>query len=202
MPTAPQPGTGLRERKKIRTRQAIRRAAYRLFEERGFEATRVDEIAAAADVSPSTVFRYFPTKEDIVLSDEEDPIVEAALRARPAGEPPLASLREALRQTIEQLYASPEAPEEIARRMRLIATVPSIRARLHESVADTSGMLTRVLAERTGRRPEDLEIRVFMGAVLGGLTEAMLHVAEHHAEVDVVDVLDRALTVLQNGLAD
>src|SRR6478735_2233854 len=80
------PKIGLRERKKIQTRQAIRRAAYRLFEEQGYDATPVDRIAEAADVSPSTVFRYFPTKEDIVLTDEYDPLIEATIRSRPADE--------------------------------------------------------------------------------------------------------------------
>src|SRR5690606_14406568 len=61
---------GLRERKKIKTRRAIRAAMYALVEEQGYEATTVEQIAERADVSPSTVFRYFPTKEDILLTDE------------------------------------------------------------------------------------------------------------------------------------
>lgn len=82
-----QPQLSLRERKKIKTRTAIRRATYRLIAEQGYEATTVEQIAEAAEVSPSTVFRYFPTKEDIVLTDEFDPIMLRELRSRPAGEP-------------------------------------------------------------------------------------------------------------------
>src|SRR5882762_5510974 len=84
---------GLRERKKVQTREAIRRAAYRLFAEQGYDATPVDQIAAEADVSPSTVFRYFPTKEDIVLTDEYDEPMADVLRGRPLDEQPLASVR-------------------------------------------------------------------------------------------------------------
>src|SRR5882762_11429779 len=84
---------GLRERKKVQTREAIRSAAYRLFAEQGYDATPVDQIAAAADVSPSTVFRYFPTKEDIVLTDEYDEPMADVLRGRPLDEQPLASVR-------------------------------------------------------------------------------------------------------------
>ncbi|MDT0321620.1 acyl-CoA-like ligand-binding transcription factor [Streptomyces millisiae] len=202
MPTAPKPATGLRERKKIRTRQAIRRAAYRLFEERGFDATRVDEIAEAAEVSPSTVFRYFPTKEDIVLSDEEDPVIEAALRARPADEPPLTALRAALHDVMAELWRQPEAVTELRQRMRLVASVPAIRARMHESIGKSGDVLHGAIAERTGRARGDLEIRILTGAVLGALTEALLHWTEEGLEDDLMDVLDRSFRVLEHGLAD
>ncbi|MFE7396637.1 TetR/AcrR family transcriptional regulator, partial [Streptomyces sp. NPDC057557] len=96
-PSVSAPGTppplGLRERKKLKTRIAIRRATYRLISEQGYDATTIEQIAEAAEVSPSTVFRYFAAKEDIVLTDEYDPIMEAELRNRPADEPPLESRR-------------------------------------------------------------------------------------------------------------
>src|SRR5882757_3838028 len=98
---------GLRERKKIQTRQAIRSAAYRLFTEQGYDATPVDRIAAAADVSPSTVFRYFPTKEDIVLTDEYDDEMAQDLRNRPADEPPLLSVRAVLHEAVARILADP-----------------------------------------------------------------------------------------------
>src|SRR6478735_4898687 len=90
--------TGLRAQRKEETRAAIRDAAFRLFAEQGFEATTVDDIARAADVSPRTFFRYFPTKDDVVFADHPERIerLRQALLDRPADEPVLASVREAI----------------------------------------------------------------------------------------------------------
>ncbi|MDV9200806.1 TetR/AcrR family transcriptional regulator, partial [Streptomyces sp. Wh19] len=135
--TPPQPG--LRERKKLRTRIAIRQAAYRLIAEQGYEATTVEQIAAAAEVSPSTVFRYFPAKEDIVLTDEYDGVLAAALRGRPAGEPPLESLRHVLAEVLAEFLATGE--QELRQRTRLMVEVPAVRARTAGSMSDTAGAL-------------------------------------------------------------
>ena len=82
---------GLRERKKQRTWHHLQSAAMQLFEEKGFEATTIDEIAAAADVSARTVFRYFPTKQDIVFGDTKAVLAQLleSVATRPAGEGPL-----------------------------------------------------------------------------------------------------------------
>src|SRR3974377_751098 len=74
---------GLRERKKIKTRQAIRREGFRLLDANGYAATTVEQIADAAEVSPSTFFRYFPSKESLLLADDLDPLVLAAFEAQP-----------------------------------------------------------------------------------------------------------------------
>ncbi|GAB2802457.1 TetR/AcrR family transcriptional regulator [Streptomyces daliensis] len=195
----PAPKLGLRERKKIRTRQAIRMTAYRLFAEQGYDATPVDQIAEEAEVSPSTVFRYFPTKEDIVLTDEYDPLMEQALKDRPADEPPIIALRHAIMEVLEQAYEV--EPAETYQRIRLACEVPAIRARMTESAGTTSRFVARALSERTGRPLEDLELRVYTGAVLGGLTEAMLYYGEYGAEEDLVEVVRRSLDVLERGLS-
>src|SRR5215470_9181781 len=80
---------GLRERKKAKTRAAIRQHAFQLFREQGYEATTVEQIAEAAEVSHSTFFRYFPTKEAVVLQDGRERRWIDALRARPPGMPPI-----------------------------------------------------------------------------------------------------------------
>lgn len=88
--------SGLRDRKKTQTRDRITQVAYRAFLDRGFDAVTVTQIAAAADVSPATVFNYFPTKEDIVFAgmvSHEARLVDA-VRARPAGQSLLDAFRD------------------------------------------------------------------------------------------------------------
>src|ERR1035438_9725222 len=91
---------GLRERKKARTRASLREHALRLFREQGYQATTVEQIAAAAEVSPSTFFRYFPTKEDVVLQDDLDVRMLEALERQPADLGPVAALRAATREAL------------------------------------------------------------------------------------------------------
>lgn len=190
---------GLRERKKLKTRVAIREATYGLIAEQGYEATTIEQIAAAAEVSPSTVFRYFPTKEDIVLTDEFDPVMEAAVRARPADETPLESLRAVLRQAVEAILA--DQPEEMSQRSRLMLEIPAVRARMTETMAETSLLLTRAVADRTGRAESDLEVRVFTASVMAALREVTIYWAEHGQRDDLVALVDRALDTLKGGLA-
>src|SRR5690348_18511042 len=101
---------GLRERKKARTRAAIREHALRLFHEQGYDATTVEQIAEAAEVSPSTFFRYFPTKEDVVLYDDVDPLLIAAFAAQPPELSPIQAMRNAMLDVFTSI-----PPEEIGR---------------------------------------------------------------------------------------
>ncbi|MFF1707994.1 TetR/AcrR family transcriptional regulator [Streptomyces sp. NPDC058252] len=195
---AAEPRPGLRERKKIKTRIAIREATYRLIQEQGYDATTIEQIAEAAEVSPSTVFRYFPTKEDIVLTDEYDPVMEEELRCRPADEPWMDSLRHAVRRAIGIGFA--EEPDVSRLRTRLMVDVPAVRSRMMESMSVTGRVLCRVIAERTGKDPDDLEVRVFAMSLIGGLMEVSLYWAEGGHQDDLADLVDRAMDVLENGL--
>src|SRR5215468_8179960 len=94
---------GLRERKKQKTRWSIQEHALRLFREQGYEQTTVDQIAAAAEISPSTFFRYFKTKEDVVLQDDYDPLLVRSLEAAPADLRPVPALRHAMRTAFSTL---------------------------------------------------------------------------------------------------
>ncbi|MET7618258.1 TetR family transcriptional regulator [Streptomyces sp. NPDC005408] len=193
-----QPQLGLRERKKLKTRIAIRRATYRLISEQGYEATTIEQIAEAAEVSPSTVFRYFPTKEDIVLTDEYDPIMEAELRARPADEEPLEAIRQVMTDGLRTFIE--DERDEVIQRTKLMVEVPAIRARMTETMATTSELLVHALADRTGRDHDDLDVRVFTAAVLGALREVMLYWAARDHQDDLIELVDRALTTIQGGL--
>ncbi|MFI8999792.1 TetR family transcriptional regulator [Streptomyces sp. NPDC053541] len=188
----------LRERKKQKTRAAIRRATYRIAAEQGWEAATTEAIAAAAEVSPSTVARYFPVREDILLTDDHDELLIARLRARPAGEDPLDSLRAVVLDAVTAALAA--EPEATRLRARLMVEIPAVRARLTETTARTGRLLSGALAERTGRSPGDLEVRVFTAAVLGALREATVHWAEHGRGDDLVSLLDRTVDTLKAGL--
>src|ERR1700735_778309 len=95
--------SGLRERKKARTRATIRAEALRLFREQGYHATTVEQIAAAAEVSPSTFFRYSPTKEDVVLQDDMEPLLAEAIEHQPPELGVVAAVRASLRTVISNL---------------------------------------------------------------------------------------------------
>ncbi|MFC5146088.1 TetR/AcrR family transcriptional regulator [Streptomyces aureoversilis] len=192
------PRLGLRERKKIQTRQAIRRAAYRLFEQQGYDATPVDRIAEAADVSPSTVFRYFPTKEDIVLTDEYDPVLEAAIRARPAEETPVEAIRQGVTDSMQRIIDHDLT--ELRQRTRLMREVPALRARAAEGMTDSARMLCTVLAERTGRPADDIELRIVVSAVFAAMNEALMCWVEQGQTGDLIALIGQTLDVLARGL--
>jgi AcrR family transcriptional regulator len=189
---------GLRERKKLKTRRAIRAAAFSRFNTQGYEGTTVDQIAADADVSPSTFFRYFPTKEDLIITDDYDPIMEAELRSRPAEESMLESLLQAMILPLRTVLA--EEREFILLRMRLLQENPAVRARSLVELNRSRDMLLRVFAERTGRPSEDLALRVQIAALLAVSSETVAYWAEHEGKDDLIELLEQSLHAVATGL--
>ncbi|MER6622165.1 MULTISPECIES: TetR family transcriptional regulator [unclassified Streptomyces] len=192
------PRPGLRERKKTKTREAIRGAAFALIGELGYDAMTIERIAERAEVSPSTVIRYFPAKEDIVLTDEYDRPMAAALAERPDGEPWPVSVRHVLCGAVRRAMA--EQPEVTLVRARLLAEVPAVRSRTRESLSATGRLLADAIAARTGLDPDGLEVRVATTSLLGGLLEATAYWAEHGHTDDLAALVDRALDVVEHGL--
>ena len=159
---------GLRERKKRRTRQALRQAAVRLFLERGFEATTIADITAAAEVAPRTFFSYYPTKEDVVLGDitQRFDRVRRALEQRPEGEPLLAAFRRAALEIAADLQAQ-EAPEDQRRAARVILGTPAIQARIRDRMGQWEEELAAMIADERGAGPDDLDSHVVAAALVG-----------------------------------
>jgi AcrR family transcriptional regulator len=180
--TASKPA-GLRERKKARTRAAIREQALRLFRERGYSATTVEQIAAAAEVSAATFFRYFPTKEDVVLQDDLDIITLEAFEAQPAELSPIAAMRAA-----SAALAAELSPADLARMhdtIELTMSVPEVRA--------------RALAKRAGRRPDDFAARNLAGAMVGVIMAVTL-TSPDDGPAEMFSRIDAALAHLEAGL--
>lgn len=188
----------LRERKKLRTRRAIQDHALRMFAEQGYDETTVEQIAAAAEISPSTFFRYFPTKEDVVVTDVYDPIMAEVLRDQPPEMPPVEALRAMLREILPQLYETDL--EALKTRLRLTADVPSLRGRTFESMRATFEILSEVFAERTGRAADDPEVEAFGWAVLGVLQAALYRLIDGKTTYEELPAqIDHNLEFLAQG---
>jgi AcrR family transcriptional regulator len=158
---------GLRERKKIRTRQTIRREAFRLIEENGYAATTVEQIADAAEVSPSTFFRYFPTKESVLLADDLDPVILNALDAQPADLSPSQAVRRAYQAAMASM--SDDQQEFENTRQRLMFSIPELKAAMYDEYYRTITTFAEAVGRRIGRDPSDFELRVFAGALAGAI---------------------------------
>lgn len=153
-----------------RTRERLRDVALDLFVARGFDATTVNEIAAAAGVSHMTFFRHFPSKEDVLLDDPYDPVIAEQVGAQPRDLPALERVRRGL---LAAWGALPEPEsDEVRRRMAVVAGHPSLRARAWENNQRTEDVVVEVLV---GDGVSTLEARVAAGACLGALMAALLH---------------------------
>ena len=191
---------GLRERKKAKTKAAIREAAMQLFEDQGYASTTVEQIAAAAEVSPSTFFRYFPTKEDVILTDDYDPAFVAAIRAQPPEVPTIDALLAGMRSVFDEL--SPGEWELENRRQRLFGTVPELRARAMQQMLEALDMLAAVIAERAGKPADDLASRVIAGAVIGVVMAIVPPGTAIQFQPSDFDRLEEALNLLRERLHD
>jgi AcrR family transcriptional regulator len=187
---------GLRERKKVKTRAAIQEHALRLFAEQGYDETTVDQIAEAAEVSPSTFFRYFPTKEDVVLHDRYDPLMLAAFQEQPPELGPIAAMRAAMRSVFGRLSDQELGQERL--RGALIMSVPELRARSLDQMAGALADFSAAVAARL-HRPPDAAIRNLIGAVFGVCMAALVS-AFDDPDVDYLELMDEALAHLEAGL--
>jgi AcrR family transcriptional regulator len=184
---------GLRERKKMKTREAIQREATRLFQQNGYEETTIEQIAAAVEISPSTFFNYFPSKEDVLLYDAYDPMIGALFTSRPADEPLSVSVRSVLRLMASTFERDREI---ILTRSKLILETPDLQARLWAEVERAQAFLGAVIAQRAGRASDDFEFRVVITAVVAAMLEAAREWTRRDGRVSLNEMLDRALDLV------
>jgi AcrR family transcriptional regulator len=203
---------GLRERKKRKTRELIAETARQLFAERGFEQVTVTDIAREAEVSPATVFNYFPTKEDLFYSRLEafEDELMTAIRERAAGQSVVDAFAGfLLGQGGVLTMDAPEADEQLRTITRIITESPALLARERHVFDRYAQTLAALLAEETGATPDDSVPRVVANALLG-LHRALIDQVRREAlaGTPVAEIRDgvragaeRAIAQLNQGLA-
>ena len=202
-----EPTAGRRERKKQRTREALIDAAFRLFQEKGFEATTVEEIADEVDVSSRTFFRYFASKEDVVLTFQEEQFATMlqALAARPASEPVMTALRNA---AVSVLRACEDGEfgfdaERFGCLQEMMESSPAVFGRSLEHGQKKQAEITRVIAERMGVDPAtDMRPHVAAGLSNCAFRSAFEVMGCGVANTDrFSDALDQVFGMMEDGLA-
>lgn len=188
---------GLREKHKIRTRTAIREAAMRLFEQQGYTPTTVEQIAKEADVSHTTFFRYFTSKEQVVISDDLAEERAAAITALPSGLNHFDLLRALLRELFRITRTDPWAGNPD--RMRLIQSEPMLRTAFQiESDRALFGGVA-FIAEYLGLDPDNQRLQVFIAAARGVLMHIANDSVDPRDERTLTTLLD-AVDLLEQGL--
>jgi AcrR family transcriptional regulator len=197
----------LRERKRTRTRLMIQAEALRLFADQGYERTTVEEIADAAAISPRTFFRYFPSKEDVVLWDEYDPQVGELLAARPDDEPVAESFCAIIRETLGGLLH--RDPDQLLTRVRLLSSVPELRARFLETQANwlssSEGQDAEMIAAAFAHRsyaPDFRQLRATVGALGAAVTIAIDEWQREGGKSDLLGLFDQTVDALVTGIGE
>src|SRR5262249_2524805 len=149
------------------------REALRLFGENGFDRTTVERISQAAEISTATFYRYFSSKEDVVLSDDYDPMLEEALASRPEEEPLPVAVRAALRSAASR-FLEPDRNEILAR-LQLIYSVPDLQVHLWHQRTRNVTHVSQVLASRTKRDPDEYEVRIAASVLVSVVSETVLY---------------------------
>jgi AcrR family transcriptional regulator len=195
--------TGLRERKKQRTREAIVDAALRLFEERGFDQTTIADIAEAADIAPRTFFGYFPSKEDVVFADF--PVIVDGLETRLVERSADETAIDAIRAWIGRLIDEQGVVDDRERcRKRLIGESEALAAHQRALMGRVDELLAEHIARDLGDRADDVRPRMIASAVIGALRA--LDVKDMHesgsppTQEESLAMVDEALTFLRGGM--
>jgi AcrR family transcriptional regulator len=183
-----------RQRKKTATRDRLRACALRLFGEQGYDATTVEQIAAAAGVSHMTFFRYFPTKEDVVLSDGYDPLIAGMIAQTPATWPLIDRIRSTLVDGLRQIYDA--ARDTLLAQTTLIVATPALRERLWANQMATQQLILQALGAGQPESRPSFQDQVTVAACLAAASTAILTWVENGGTADLPDLIEQAFDTL------
>ncbi|HJR46282.1 MAG TPA: TetR family transcriptional regulator [Actinomycetota bacterium] len=185
----------LRERKKQKTREALEEAAIRLFLEKGYSGTSIEDIASEAEVSRRTFFRYFGSKEGVIFADadQQGAAMVQALLAQPRDVPPLNAYRDAI-VALSQVVASDQ--EAILAKQKVVMNTFELRTRASEIARQWRGRFAETLATRAGRDQPDESDGILAGVAIAVLTAAIEDWVAAGGRDDLIERLRRAFDVV------
>ena len=189
--------SGLRERNIATAKTAIQAHALQLFAEQGYEQTTIEQIVDTAEVSASTFFRYFKTKEAVVLYDSIDPILIRAFLRQPATTPPIRAMRNAVK---ELNNLSVERRELELQRFKLLNAIPALQMRSLGEMTAGIDRFAATIAERTGRKHDDITVRNLAGAIIGVMAGTLQQAYKNPSMTLFEREMDVALAQLEKGL--
>ncbi|GAA1252656.1 TetR family transcriptional regulator [Prauserella halophila] len=186
---------GLRERKKLKAMRHIQDTALRLFAAHGFTSVPIERVADEAEVSPSTVYRYFGTKEQLVLYDESDPGLMRRFDELLVEDGPVEALRRVLGEFDDFLTGD----ESLMRtRIHFMLTEPSVRKALGSEVDQAEALLRDILAIHTGRGIDSLRLRVFVSSLVHGLIALVEYWHDTGYREPFEDLVEETFAMLEN----
>jgi AcrR family transcriptional regulator len=192
----PTPEPPLRERKRLASMLRIQTVALELFEAEGFDNVTVERIAAESEVSPSSVYRWFGTKEHIVIWDEYDPAALAAIEEELATAAPIDALRTVVAGTMGAAFA--DDAERIKRRLRIAFSNPSVEA---ASALQAYGMAAMIADVLSGSLDEAdaLDVQIVAHAFVGALLGTLRHWHDAGFTTPIEEIIERPLAVVEKG---
>jgi AcrR family transcriptional regulator len=180
-----------RQQKKAATRDRIRASALRLFREQGYDATTVEQIAAAAGVSHMTFFRYFPAKEDVALADGYDPVIAGLIAQTPAEWPLTRRIRTVMVDGLRQIYGTER--DTLLAHNQFVVSTPALRDRLWAHQIATQRLILQALSPGA---PPSFRDQVTVAACLAAASTAILAWVENDGAPDLPDLMDEAFDTL------
>lgn len=189
----------LRAQRRAETQRTIQAHAVRLFTERGYDATTMTDVADAAGVSPMTVYRHFPTKEDLVLADHHGRLVAERILASPAAQPLVRRIGTALVDAAETLTGrgdgdDPSAKPFLLARLRLMISTPALRARHLDNHYALQQAIVDALGDEAGDPDAAFRAQAAAGACLAAMHTALVRWAEDDGRTELPDLIAKALS--------
>lgn len=189
---------GLRERNIATAKSAIQVCAMQLFTEHGYAQTTVEQIAEAAEVSPSTFFRYFNTKEAVILHDNIDPIIIGAFMRQSPDTPTIRAMRNAVQELSDTLPIEKKRLE--LQRFELLNSDQTLRNKAFGETAASIDAFAGIIAQRTGKNTDDIAVRNLAGAIIGVMVAVLQQSYKQPSMAIFEGGMDAALARLEQGL--